>query len=150
MKGIVSIVAVLSALGLASAAFAEPYVDYTAKKGVWEVQTIAVDPNHLDDYLVGLKANLVPGFEVAKQHGVIDQYGFLVKLNPNGADANVMVIQHYPSLAMLDPDKARDKAIEAESYAKVSKADGEKRVKVFETYRKFVSDEYWVDIQMAK
>ena len=50
----------------ASAVWAEQYVDYTPVKGVWEVQTIKVDPNHIDDYLTGLRKGLVPSISDLK------------------------------------------------------------------------------------
>src|ERR1700733_10365658 len=91
------------ALGIIAAAFttsaagADPYKDYTPEKGVWQVTTVKVDPNHIDDYLVGLKRALIPSMESAKKHGVIDDY--FVMVNPNESDdsGNVLIGQHYVS-----------------------------------------------------
>lgn len=138
----------MAAIGLT--AQAEPYVDYTPQKGVWEVQAIAVDPNHLDDYLTGLKRTMTPELEIAKSHGLIDKYGFMVKFNSNGPGANVLVLRHYPSLAAMEPDKARDQMLEKEYYARISKDEGAKKVAEYEKYRKFVSDEFWTDVDMTK
>ena len=150
MKSIAMILSVGAMAGISGFASAEPYQDYTPQKGVLEVQMIKVDPNHIDDYLTALKTNLVPGFEIAKKHGVIDWYAFNVKLNSGGGDANVMIVQHYPSLAALEPDKARDQAMEKENYAAVSKASTEKAVAGFEKYRTFVSDEFYGTIEYPK
>jgi hypothetical protein len=150
MKSIAILLSVGAMAGLSGFASAEPYVDYTPKKGILEVQMIKVDPNHIDDYLTGLKTSLVPGLEIAKKHGVLDWYAFEVKLNSNGGDANVMIVQHYPSLAVLDPDKARDQALAKESYAAVSKATQEKAVAGFDKYRTFVSDEFYGGIEYPK
>ena len=43
------------ALAVAYPAVAEPWVDWTPQKGVTSVTVVKVDPNHIDDYLTGLK-----------------------------------------------------------------------------------------------
>jgi hypothetical protein len=139
-----------AALGVAGIAAAEPYQDYTPLKGITEVQTVKVDPNHLDDYLTGLKTTLVPGLEIAKKHGIIDWYVFNVKINPNGGESNVEIVQHYPNSAVLDADKARDQAIDKETYAAVSKEKIDKAVTGFEKYRTFVSDDLYYEIEYPK
>jgi hypothetical protein len=149
MKTIITAAALTAGLTLAGAAFAEPYVDWTPQKGAWEVTTIKVDPAHIDDYLTGLKKGWAPSQEIAKAHGIIDQYMILVKLN-SGAGANVQLILHYPSLAMLEPDKARDQAIEKENLARVSRETEEKAVAEYDKYRTFVSDEFWTDVEFTK
>ncbi len=150
MKSIMTMLVAGAALGLAGVAAAEPYKDYTPQKGVTEVQQIKVDPNHIDDYLTGLKTTLVPGLEIAKKHGVIDWYVINVKLNPQGGDSNVEIVQHYPNSAVFDADKARDQAIEKESYAAVSKEKMDKTVADFEKYRTFVSDDLYYEILYPK
>jgi hypothetical protein len=136
-------------LALAGAAFAEPYVDWSTTKGAWEVTTVKVEPSHVDDYLSGLKKGWVVEQEVSKAHGVIDRYMVLVKLNGQ-AGANVQMIVHYPSLAMLEPDKARDQAIDKETTAKVSRDDDKKAVAEYDKYRTFVSDEIWTAVDFGK
>jgi hypothetical protein len=146
---------ILLAIGLAAGlltagvAFAEPYTDYTPVKGAWHVTTIKVDPNHIDDYVTGLKKTWATGEELAKKHGVIDQYMILLKLN-SGAGANVQLIEHYPSLANLEPDKARDQALQKEGEAMVSKDNMTKSVGEFDKYRTFVSDEFWTSLEFTK
>src|SRR5271165_3632926 len=86
---------IIAAVFVVSTACADPYKDYTPEKGVWSVMTVKVDPNHVDDYLIGLKRGLIPTMESAKKHGVIDDY--FVMVNPNVADnsGNVLIGQHY-------------------------------------------------------
>lgn len=60
-------------------ASAKQYVDYAPEKGLWEIVAVDVDPNHVDDYLAGLRKSEVPSFEVMKSHGIIDAYKFLVR-----------------------------------------------------------------------
>jgi len=133
----------------ASAVWADPYVDYTPVKGAWEVQTIKVDPNHIDDYLVGLKRGWVPLMETLKRHGVIDQYMIMQKLN-SGAGANVQLIQHFTSLGMMDPDRERDMAIQKETEAQLSKEASSKMTSGFDKYRTFETDEVWTEVNMSK
>jgi len=140
----------LAAIALASAAWAEPYRDYTPQKGAWQVQEIHVDPNHIDDYLTGLKATYIPSQEIAKKHGIIDSFLVLVRMNAAGEGDNVMLVTHYPSLAALEPDKARDQAMEQENYAAVSKEKGEAQVAGFDKYRTFLRDGYWQVMDLGK
>lgn len=127
----------------ASLACADPYKDYTPEKGVWKVTTVRVDPNHVDDYLVGLKKGLVPSMESAKKHGVIDQW--FVMVNPNDADdsGNVIIGQHYVSFAAMDPDKARDVAMQNEALAQMSKSETDKMTNGFDKYRTFLNTQMW-------
>lgn len=127
------------------AASADPYKDYTPEKGVWQVTTVKVDPNHVDDYLVGLKKGLVPSFEIAKKHGVIDQY--FVMVNPNYDEGgNVIIGQHFVSFAMMDPDKNRDTAILKENLAQMSKETSNKMTGGFDKYRVFLNTSMWTGI----
>lgn len=134
----------------ASMAYADPYKDYTPTKGVWQVTTVKVDPNHIDDYLVGLKRALIPEMESAKKHGVIDDY--FVMVNPNSADdsGNVLIGQHYVSFAAMDPDKARDMDMQKESLARMSKEEGAKLTGGFDKYRTFLNTQMWTGINFGK
>ena len=150
MKSTIFAASAIVTLLMAGAASAEPYVDYTPDKGLWHVQSIHVDPNHIDDYVVGIKATWVPGEEVAKKHGIIDSYQVMVKLNSGGDDANVLLVEHLTSAATLDPDKARDQAMDKETLAAAPKAPTEAKVKEFEKYRTFVRDEYYSTLTYIK
>jgi len=150
MKGLVLSAAAALAVLVAGAARAEPYVDYTPLKGAWHVITVKVDPNHIDDYVTGLKKHWAAAEEIAKSHGLIDNYRILVKLNASDGQGNLLLIEHIPNLALLEPDQARDQAIEKEIYAAEPKADGEAAVKEFDKYRSFVGDDYWSELTFTK
>ena len=104
-----------------SAAFAEPYVDYTPQKGAWHTTVLKVDPNHIDDYVTGLQKSWVPGEELAKRHGVIDAYQMMIKMNASDGQGNVLLTEHVVNLGGLEPDQARDQGMEKEAYAAMPK-----------------------------
>jgi hypothetical protein len=131
-----------------SAALAEPYVDYTPQKGVWQITAVEVDPNHVDDYLAGLRKSQVPGFEVLKRHGLIDNYRFVVRNGYVKGSPNVLIMTHAATMGSLDADQARDQAVEKETLAIFSKAQGDAAVAGYEKYRTFVDDGLWTDIVM--
>jgi hypothetical protein len=148
---ILSIFATSALLAMcAGAARAEPYVDYTPQKGAWHVTTVKVDANHIDDYVTGLKKEWVPGEEIAKKHGLIDSYQIMVKMNAADGQGNVLLIEHIPNLALMEPDKARDQAIMKEAYAQVPKTQSDAAVKEFDKYRTFVGDDYWTELTYIK
>jgi hypothetical protein len=136
-------------LGFAGVSAAEPWTDYTPQKGATEVVMLKVDPNHIDDYLTGIKKTWVAGQEMAKAHGIIDSYNVVVKLNAQ-AGANVALITHYPSLANLDPDKTRAQAMIAEARKQMSDADARKMTDGYDKYREFVSDDIWTAVEYPK
>ena len=133
-----------------SAASAKQYVDYTPEKGVWEINAVEVDPNHVDDYLVGLHKSQVPGFDIIKKHGIIDGCRFLVRGGYNKGAPNVLIETHFPSFAMLAPDKARDAMIEKEIVATFSEEAGKTAVAGYEKYRQFLDDGLWSEVTIAK
>lgn len=139
-----------AALFLTQAVSAEPYVDYTPRKGAWHVVTVKVDPNHIDDYLTGLKKHWAAGEEIAKKHGLIDSYQIMVKMNASDGQGNVLMIEHIPSLALLEPDQVRDQAMMKEYFAAAPKAESEAAVKDFDRYRTFVGDDYYTDLVFTK
>jgi hypothetical protein len=142
--------AAAAALLGSSAALAKQYVDYAPEKGVWEINAIEVDPNHVDDYLTGLRKSQVPGFEVLKRHGIIDDYRFVVRNGYNKGAPNVLIETHYPSIAMVAPDKARDQMVEKEIYATFSEEAGKVAVAGYEKYRQFIDDGFWSEVTFAK
>ena len=127
-----------AALALGGAAQAEMWKDYTPGKGTWQVTAMKVDPNHIDDYLLGLKMTWVPGAEISKKKGLIDDYKILVS-DGVGDQANVLLMQHVTSFANLEPNQARDQQLEKEIYAATPKARMEAKVGDYEKYREFVS-----------
>ncbi|HEX3431201.1 MAG TPA: hypothetical protein VHT03_09965 [Rhizomicrobium sp.] len=133
-----------------STASADPYKEYTPDKGVWQVTTMKIDPNHIDDYLVGLKKSWVPGEEMSKKHGVIDNY--FVMVNPNAADpaGNVILGEHYVNFATMDPNKDRDVKMQNESLAQMSKDEGRKLTNGFDKYRAFMGEAMWTSVSFTK
>ena len=147
---------VLTALGAATIMFvsapaaAKPYVDYTPTKGYWDINAVEVDPNHLDDYLTGLSKSLIPTFETLKKHGVIDDYKFMSRNGYTKGSPNVLIMTHSRSTAVLDPDKARDQAIDQQIEALFTKAQNDAAVAGYEKYRTFIDDGQWTVIEMGK
>lgn len=146
----------LGALGAAAIAFAataalpKAYVDYTPQKGYWDINAVEVDPNHIDDYLTGLRRSLIPTFETLKKHGVIDDYRFMTRNSYAKGAPNVLIMTHSPSNAVLDANKERDTAIDREIEAAFSKAQSDAAIAGYEKYRTFIDDAQWTDIVMAK
>lgn len=129
---------------------AEPYVDYTPQKGYWTISAVEVDPNHVDDYLTGLRSSQVSGFEVLKRRGLIDDYKFMVRKGYVKGAPNVLIMTHVPSSALIDPDQVRDQAVEKEIYSVFSKEKGDAAVRGYEKYRTFVDTGDWRTVVMAK
>ena len=138
------------ALCAATTARAEAWVDYTPETGVWDINAIDVDPNHIDDYLVGLKKSQVPFFEILKKRGMIDAYKFVVRNGYAKNSPSVLIMVHYTSMAALAPDKARDMAIEKEVRAGFSKEQGDAAVAGYEKYRTFIDNGLWTEMTMTK
>ena len=149
-------VVALTALGAASIAFAsmpaaaKPYVEYTPQKGYWDINAVEVDPNHIDEYLVGLSTSLMSTFEALKRNGVIDDYKFMTRTGYVKGSPNVLIMTHSPSYGMLDPNKERDQKIDREIEAVFSKAQNDAAVAGYEKYRTFIDNAQWTDIKMGK
>ena len=140
-----------AAVALASApSAAEPYVDYTPQKGYWSINAIEVDPNHVDDYLTGLRSSQVSAFEVLKRRGLIDDYRFMVRTGYVKGSPNVLIMTHVPSTALDDPDQARDQAVEKEIFNAFSKEKGQAAVRGYEKYRTFIDNGNWQTMVMGK
>ena len=129
---------------------AEPYVDYTPQKGYWSINAIEVDPNHVDDYLSGLRSSQVSAFEVFKRRGLIDDYKFMVRNGYVKGSPNVLIMTHVPSTALDDPDQARDQAVQKEIYSIFSKQKGDEAVRGYEKYRTFLDNGTWQTMTMNK
>jgi hypothetical protein len=145
MKFELAPIAMALGLAMAGAASAEPYVDYTPQKGVWEIRTLKVTPNYVDDYLTALKRQHIVVLEVMKKHGIIDQYQVLTRLD-SGAGVNVIIMEHYPDLSLLQPDKARDQMIAKEVQARTSTEEMKKISAEFDNYRVYETDDFWTPV----
>jgi hypothetical protein len=131
-------------------AASEPYVDYTPQKGYWEINAIEVDPNHVDDYLTGLRRSQIPAFGVLKRRGLIDDYRIVVRNGYVKGSPNVLIMTHSATNATQDANKARDQAVEKETDALFSKDASKVAVAGYEKYRTFIDDAQWTDMVMAK
>ncbi|HET8613723.1 MAG TPA: hypothetical protein VFL92_13250 [Sphingomonas sp.] len=152
MKPNQAIAAALLAAGIfsASAANAKEYVDYNYGKGVWAITEVEVDPNHIDDYLTGLRASEVPAFGVMKRRGLIDDWVFLVRNGYSKGHSDVMIGVHYLSMQGLMPDAARDQALEKEIFSTFSEEQGKQAVAGYEKYRRFHDQATWLSIDFPK
>ena len=115
MRALIGACAVAGLLTVAGAvAVADQWVDYTPTKGVWSKTLVHVEPSRIDDYLVALKKTWVPAEEMAKKHGLIDNYIVQAAVNSDTSGPNVLLGEHYVSMAVLDPNKERDLAMRVE------------------------------------
>jgi len=146
----VALVGAVTLLFSAGAASAEMYKDYVPGKGIWIETFVEVDPNHVDDYLTGLKASDIPGLEILKKHGLIDDYKFMTSDSYSAGQANVVIAVHYVSAAALEPDAARDQMIEKETYAAVPKTQDDAAIAGYEKYRKFAQISSWRTVEFTK
>jgi hypothetical protein len=138
------------ALALTFPAAAEPWVDWAPQKGVTSVTAVHVDPNHIDDYLTGLKKIWLPGEEYAKKTGQITDYEILVNVNAAGTGPNVLLVEHLPSFAVLDPNKKRDLEAQKAVEALAPKTQQDAQVAGFDKYRSFVGSDLWQAIEFTK
>ena len=137
-------------LGISAPALSEPYVDYTPQKGFWRINAVEVDPNHVDDYLTGLRHSQFSGFEVLKRRGLIDDYKVVLREGYVKGSPNVLIMTHGPTMASLDANQARDQAVQQEIYSVFSKEQGKTAVAGYEKYRTFIDNAIWTDVVMAK
>jgi hypothetical protein len=142
--------AALGASSLAAAAYGEPWVDYTPTKGATMVTSVHVDPDKIDDYLVALKKTWIPSEESLKKHGLIDYYQVQVNTNPYGAGPNVVLVEHWPALSGLEPDKARDMAMQKEFEAIEPKSQQSTTMAERGKYRTILSQDMWTSVDFPK
>jgi hypothetical protein len=142
--------AMLLAFASATASGAKMYVDYTPEKGLWEINAVEVDPNHVDDYLAGLRHTQIPLFEILKKRALIDDYRIVVRNGYTKGSPNVLIETHLPSVALLAPDKARDEALDKEMLAILPEEQGKAAVAGYEKYRQFLDDSFWSEVSFAK
>ena len=138
------------AVATTSTLIAKQYVDYTPANGVWQITAMEVDPNHVDDYLTGLRRSQLPAFEIMKKRGMIDDYKYLVRYGYSKSSPTVLIMTHFTSLSAMEPNKARDEAIEKEVYAVQSEAEGKAAVAGYEKYRTFLEDAIYGEVTFVK
>ena len=140
-----------ASIALAAApAFADEWVDYTPMKGAYVKTMVHVEPGHIDDYLVALKKTWIPTEESLKRHGMIDTYQVQVNTNPYVAGPNVIMIEHWPTLAGMEPDKARDLAMRKEFEMILPKSEQAPTQAERGKYRTILSQEMWTVVDYSK
>ena len=83
---------------------AEIFKDYVPSKAIWNVTMVKVNPNRIDDYLGGLRQSWVPGCDINKKLGVIEDCSIFVSETTAGGPFNVMLVQKFPSSAAAEPN----------------------------------------------
>ena len=63
---------------------------------------------------------------------------------------NVLIMTHSASTATMDPDQARDQAVEKEILSAFSKEKGDAAVRGYEKYRTFIDTGDWGTMVMSK
>lgn len=150
IRTIMKTAALFAVIAAPTALCAKQYVDYMPTKGVWEVNAIDVDPNHIDDYLVGLKRTQIPGFEAMKKRGLIDGYKFLVRYGYTKSSPSVLIMTHFTSAAALEPNREMDEAIEKDIRASLPLEAGKAAVAGYEKYRSFLDDAFYGEVAFDK
>jgi hypothetical protein len=138
------------AMAISIPAAAQRWVDYTPKRGYWEIRYVKVDPNKIDEYLAQAKIGWMPGEEALKKRGLIYGYQVMVSITPATGKANVIFCVHYVSFANLDPNEARDQEADREVNALLPKAKSDAMAAAFNKYRTFVGDEIYVPVDFTK
>lgn len=150
MKMFLSGSACTLALLCAVSAPAKPWADYTPEKGFWQYTYVKVDVNYTDEYITRLRDIWVPGREIDKKHGLIDDYKVMVNINNGDSYANVMLCVHFRSFAGLDPDKQRDIEILAENDAALPPQKADAAFTDFSKYRSIVGAAIYVPVDFSK
>jgi hypothetical protein len=91
----------------------EIYKDYTVSDAVWAVTTVKVKSNMGDAYLEGLKKTWVPGNEISKSLGQIEDYWIYGSDLAESGDFNLLLVVKFKNDDMLAPNKARYEAFMA-------------------------------------
>lgn len=84
-----------------------PWEDYEPSEAVYSVTTIRVDSNMGDAYLEGIANTWVPGNEISKKLGQIEEYWIYRSDLPESGDFNLMLIVKFAKTSDLAPNKER-------------------------------------------
>ena len=96
-----------------SFSFAEIWVDYEPAEQVTEMTVVKVNPNMLDDYLMGIKSTWVDACEIQKELGHFVSCA-VYTASTAGTDPNVFLTITYENLAARGPDKEKyEEVVEA-------------------------------------
>ena len=128
----------LAVFGLAgSVNAAEIWKDYVPSKAIWNVTMVKVNPNRIDDYLGGLRQSWVPGCDINKKLGVIEDCSIFVSETTAGGPFNVMLVQKFPSSAAAEPNAESYTKMMAEVRKNLAEAKEDEIVKGYEEFRTF-------------
>lgn len=135
------VLAALAALGLAGNANAvEIFKDYVPSKAVWNVTMVKVDPNHIDDYLGGLRQSWMASCAAGKTAGTLEDCFIYVSETAAASPFNVMLVQKFTSAAMMEPNEASYNKVMAEVRKTLAEAKEKELVKGYEEYRSFFGE----------
>lgn len=135
---VLTAVAVLGLVGHANAA--EIYKDYVPSKAVWNVTMVKVNPNHIDDYLGGLRQSWMNGCAAGKKAGSLEDCFIYVSETSAGGPFNVMLVQKFTSAAMMEPNEESYNKVMAEVRKTLAEAKEKELVKGYEDYRTFFGE----------
>ena len=128
----------LAVFGLAgSVNAAEIWKDYAPSKAVWNVTMVNVDPNHIEDYLGGLRQSWVTGCAAGKAAGTLEDCFIYVSETAAAGPFNVMLVQKFPSSAAAEPNAESYTKMMAEVRKNLAEAKEDEIVKGYEEFRTF-------------
>lgn len=85
----------------------EPFTDYETSDQVYLVTTVKVESNMGDAYLEGLRETWIPGNEIAKELGQIEDYAIYRSQFGASGDFNLILVVTLSSAADMQPSKER-------------------------------------------
>lgn len=142
MRSVSKFIAIaLATCGLsATTGAAEMWKDFAPSKGIWNVTMVMVDPNHIDDYLGGLKQTWMSGCAAGKKTGTLEDCYIYVSENAAAGPFNVMLVQKFTDAAMREDSAEKYNAVMTELRKSIAEAREKELVKGYEEYRKFVGE----------
>jgi len=136
-KALVALIAV-GMIGHANAA--EMFKDYVKSKAVWNVTMVKVDPNHIDDYLGGLRQSWMTTCNAGKKVGTLEDCFIYVSETDAAGPFNVMLVNKFASAAMQEPDEKTYNQVMAEVRKTLADAKERELIKGYEEYRSFFGE----------
>ena len=119
----------------------KPFKDYVMSKEIYNVTLVKVKPNHIDDYLAGIKQTFAGGCNVGKKLGEVLDCTILVSTTPGNPDYNVLLMTRAASAALSDPDEARFNKVEAETRKQLAEDKERQLIEGYEELRTLVGDQ---------
>lgn len=140
-------------LGLsATIAFAElqPWEDYTVSDEVWSITTVKVDANMGDAYLEGIASTWVPGNEVAKELGHIEDYAIYRSDLPLSGDFNLLLVVKFAKTDDLAPNRERYEAFMKKWGEENAKASTERAQRDYPAMRTITGEYRFRKVELTK